>query len=116
MKFVLNGGIIIGTVDGANIEIGEEVGDENIFLFGTLTPDVEDARHEMMYGGGKLDPDLQKVVESIQSGEFGQPAVFESLLATLTFGHDFYIISKDFSSYLQTCMFFVLKLVLSAWD
>jgi hypothetical protein len=43
---VLNGGLIIGTVDGANIEIGEEVGEDNIWLFGTLTPDVEEIRHQ----------------------------------------------------------------------
>ncbi|KAI9326089.1 glycosyl transferase [Obelidium mucronatum] len=102
MKFVLNGGLIIGTVDGANIEIGEEVGEENIWLFGTLTPDVEDVRHAQRYRPTVLDPALDLVVKAIQHGEFGEPSIFEPLISTLTFGHDFYIISKDFQAYLET--------------
>ncbi|KAJ3020905.1 UNVERIFIED_CONTAM: Non-essential glycogen phosphorylase [Siphonaria sp. JEL0065] len=102
MKFVLNGGLIIGTVDGANIEIGEEVGEENIWLFGTLTPDVEDVRHAQRYRPTVLDPALDIVIKSIQNGEFGEPSIFEPLISTLTFGHDYYIISKDFHAYLET--------------
>jgi starch phosphorylase len=45
MKFVLNGGLILGTVDGANIEICEEIGDDNIFMFGNLAHQVDDLRH-----------------------------------------------------------------------
>ncbi|KAJ3128677.1 Non-essential glycogen phosphorylase [Physocladia obscura] len=80
MKFVLNGGLIIGTVDGANIEIGEEVGKENIWLFGALTPEVEDIRHTQLFHPTVLDPELDFVVKSIQSGEFGEPYIFEPLL------------------------------------
>jgi starch phosphorylase len=49
MKFVLNGGLILGTHDGANIEIHEEIGDDNIFLFGTTKNEVEDVRHAQRY-------------------------------------------------------------------
>ncbi|KAJ3356156.1 Non-essential glycogen phosphorylase [Entophlyctis luteolus] len=101
MKFVLNGGLIIGTVDGANIEIAEEVGDDNIWLFGTLTKDVEDIRHAQTYRPTVIDPQLDLVMQSIQSGEFGDAYIFEPLLKTLTSG-DYYIISKDFGPYLET--------------
>lgn len=49
MKFCLNGGLLLGTVDGANIEIAEEVGDENVFFFGHLTPAVEELRYQHRY-------------------------------------------------------------------
>lgn len=45
MKFVLNGGLILGTWDGANIEICEEIGEENIFLFGKKAHEIDDIRH-----------------------------------------------------------------------
>ena len=49
MKFVLNGGLILGTEDGANIEIREEIGDDNIFNFGVRAHEVEDLRHKNRY-------------------------------------------------------------------
>ena len=58
MKFVLNGGLIIGTCDGANIEITREIGENNIFLFGNLAEDVDDLRHAHTYGSTQIDPDL----------------------------------------------------------
>ncbi|KAJ3081071.1 Non-essential glycogen phosphorylase, partial [Quaeritorhiza haematococci] len=101
MKFVLNGGLILGTVDGANIEIREEVGDDNIWLFGCLAHEVEDIRQEQMTGKFEMDRKLESVVQSIRRGDFGDSIIFEPLLATLTTGHDYYIISKDFSPYIQ---------------
>jgi len=64
MKFTLNGGLILGTVDGANIEITREIGENNIFLFGHLAENVEDLRHRHMYPGGNgidMDPNLKEV-------------------------------------------------------
>jgi starch phosphorylase len=101
MKFVLNGGLILGTVDGANIEIGEQIGAENIFMFGLLADAVEDVRHAQKYHGLLIDPSLQVVIDAIQSGEFGDPSVFGPLINTLTYGGDYYLISADFKSYLQ---------------
>ena len=50
MKFVMNGGVIIGTVDGANIEIREETGENKMFTFGLLTTEIDSARCKMKYG------------------------------------------------------------------
>jgi glycogen phosphorylase len=61
MKFTLNGGLILGTVDGANIEITREIGGNNIFLFGHLSEDVDDLRHRHMYSGAQMNPELKKV-------------------------------------------------------
>lgn len=47
MKFVMNGSLIIGTMDGANVEIAEEVGPENMFIFGALVHEIDDIRNKM---------------------------------------------------------------------
>lgn len=102
MKFVLNGGLIIGTCDGANIEITREIGQENIFLFGTLSEDVEDLRHAHTYGEHPIDPDLAKVFEAIQGGMFGNPDDFNAMISAVRNHGDFYLVSDDFRSYLET--------------
>ena len=104
MKFVLNGGLILGTVDGANIEIRDEIGEDNIFMFGTLADKVADIRHRQKYHGVEIDPNLQVVLHAIQSGEFGgreTASVFGPLINTLTYGGDYYLISADFEKYLD---------------
>ncbi|KAG9292050.1 hypothetical protein G9A89_017950 [Geosiphon pyriformis] len=101
MKFVLNGGLILGTVDGANIEIHEEIGTDNIFLFGHLSDEVEDLRHDHRYRQVPIDPALQAVITDIESGHFGEQRIFAPLINTITFGKDYYLISDDFGSYLD---------------
>uniref|UniRef100_A0A8H7NPM8 Alpha-1,4 glucan phosphorylase n=1 Tax=Bionectria ochroleuca TaxID=29856 RepID=A0A8H7NPM8_BIOOC len=102
MKFVLNGGLIIGTCDGANIEITREVGENNIFLFGNLAEDVEDLRHAHTYGSHTIDPDLAKVFEEIQKGTFGSVHDFSAMIAAVKDHGDYYLVSDDFHSYIET--------------
>ncbi|CAM0134992.1 unnamed protein product [Umbelopsis sp. WA50703] len=102
MKFVLNGGIILGTVDGANIEIYEEIGDDQIFLFGARSEQVEDLRHVQRYRNVPMNPELQAVIHLIENGTFGDSHIFQPLINTITIGKDYYLISVDFSSYLES--------------
>lgn len=102
MKFVLNGGLIIGTCDGANIEITREIGDENIFLFGNVAEDVEDLRHSHFYGEHKIDPELAKVFDCIKKGTFGDEGAFKSLISAIAEHGDYYLVSDDFDSYCKT--------------
>ncbi|RKF59623.1 Glycogen phosphorylase [Erysiphe neolycopersici] len=102
MKFVLNGGLIIGTCDGANIEITREIGENNIFLFGNLAEDVEDLRFAHNYGSHTLDPNLSEVFKAINKGTFGDPHAFSALIAAIEKHGDFYLVSDDFHSYNQT--------------
>ncbi|CAG8550019.1 2206_t:CDS:10 [Paraglomus occultum] len=101
MKFVLNCGLILGTVDGANIEIHEEIGDDNIFMFGHLAEQVDDLRYAHRYRDVPMDPHLDAVIKDIESGSFGEARIFAPLINTLTFGKDYYLISDDFGSYLD---------------
>lgn len=101
MKFVLNGGLIIGTMDGANIEIAEEVGEADMFIFGARAHEVEDLRHAQRYRRTSLDPKLETVLSAIRAGHFGDYQEFAPLLDTLTVGGDYYLISVDFASYLE---------------
>ncbi|KAG9245749.1 putative glycogen phosphorylase [Calycina marina] len=102
MKFVLNGGLIIGTCDGANIEITREIGAENIFLFGNLSEDVEDLRHAHTYGNRDMDADLAKVFEAIKGNMFGDANSFSALVGAVENHGDYYLVSDDFHSYITT--------------
>ncbi|GLA72302.1 non-essential glycogen phosphorylase [Aspergillus tubingensis] len=102
MKFVMNGGLIIGTCDGANIEITREIGEQNIFLFGNLAEDVEELRHRHLYGDFQLDPHLAKVFDAIRGGMFGDVNNFSALIASIVEHGDYYLVSDDFNSYITT--------------
>ncbi|MDC7221825.1 MAG: glycogen/starch/alpha-glucan phosphorylase [Spirochaetales bacterium] len=103
MKFILNGALTIGTLDGANIEILEEVGDDNMFIFGLKTAEVEALK-------GSYDPmeffvenhELESAVELIGSGYFNisEPGIFKPLLDNLM-NHDYYMHFADFASYAE---------------
>ena len=103
MKLALNGAVTIGTLDGANIEIGEEVGDDNIFIFGLTVDQVHDllakgydnrARYE-------ADEDLRHVVDWIGSDYFtpGEPGSLASLKQSLLDRGDPFLVLADFAAY-----------------
>ncbi len=102
MKFMMNGAITIGTLDGANIEIREEAGEENFFLFGLTASEVEATQHN--YNPQEIiaaDENLGRVLQLLGSGHFNQlePGIFEPLLTTLTSPGDPWLTLADFGSY-----------------
>ena len=111
MKFMLNGALTIGTMDGANVEIVEEVGEENAFIFGLSSDEV--IKYENFGGYNPMeifnnDPDIRKVLMQLINGAFApnDPDMFRplynSLLNTLsTSKADTYFILKDFKSYAE---------------
>ena len=106
MKFQMNGCLIIGTLDGANVEIRECVGEDNFFLFGIEEPEVEPARAERAAGKFEPDPRFTAVMDTIKSGVFGKPGEFDELLWSLEgnegFGRgDYFLVAKDFPSYIE---------------
>lgn len=111
MKFMLNGALTIGTMDGANVEIVEEVGEENAFIFGLSSDEV--IRYEN-YGGYdpteifNNDPDVRRVLMQLINGTYapGDPdrfrTLYNSLLNTIsTAKADTYFILKDFKAYAE---------------
>ena len=104
MKFMMNGALTIGTLDGANIEIREEVGEENFFLFGLTAEEVAAQRHD--YNPAAIiaaDGDFARVMQLLTSGHFNQfePCIFDSLIATITNPHDPWLTAADFRSYVD---------------
>merc|ERR1719217_1702511 len=72
MKFVMNGGLIIGTMDGANIEIREACGDDTIFIFGALEEQCAAIRSRAQAGNYPIDPRLKRAFDQIKHGRFSQ--------------------------------------------
>lgn len=100
MKFALNGGLIIGTVDGANVEIAREIGEENIFLFGNLAESVENIRLKHTLDGVHVPETLKRVFNAIESGAFGDARQYRSLIESVTTHGDYYLVTDDFDLFL----------------
>lgn len=100
MKFTMNGSLIIGTLDGANVEIADEVGQENMFIFGLRTHEIDAAREKMKQKEVVIDPRLQEVFLNIELGTFGPPEIFRPILDSLIY-NDFYLTIQDFPLYLE---------------
>jgi starch phosphorylase len=105
MKLALNGALTIGTLDGANVEIGEEVGDDNIFIFGLKVPDVEalDAVGYNPWNYYNSDEELRAVIDWLGSEYFtpGESHAFGALHHSLLEGGDPYKVLADFRTYVQ---------------
>lgn len=105
MKFALNGCLIIGTLDGANVEIREEIGEENFFLFGATADEVPRLRKERENGLFKPDPRFEEAKMYIRSGAFGSydyNPLLESLEGNSGYGRgDYFLVGHDFPSYMD---------------
>ena len=104
MKFAMNGALTIGTLDGANVEIREQVGADNFFLFGKTTEEIV-ALHNEGYRPWELIhtiPELPEVLRLIEQGHFsnGDTEIFRPLLQNLT-GNDPFFVLADFHDYLR---------------
>lgn len=105
MKFALNGALTIGTLDGANIEIKDAVGDDNIFIFGLLAEEVERAKQD---GYQPLDyynnnAELKRALDMIGEGHFSpsDPGRYRSTLGSLLNGGDHFMVLADYESYME---------------
>lgn len=100
MKFQLNGALTIGTLDGANVEMREEMGEENIFIFGMNVQEVEETRmagyQPRLYY--ESNPALKQCIDQIQNGTFAPIGTFDNIVNDLL-NHDRYYLLKDYESY-----------------
>lgn len=103
MKFALNGALTIGTLDGANVEMRENVGPENIFIFGNTTPEVAEIRARGyqprdIYDGNE---ELRRVLDAIRDGAFSpaEPARYQGIYDALVNWGDHYLLLADYASY-----------------
>nr|P53536.2 RecName: Full=Alpha-1,4 glucan phosphorylase L isozyme, chloroplastic/amyloplastic; AltName: Full=Starch phosphorylase L; Flags: Precursor [Vicia faba]CAA85354.1 alpha-1,4 glucan phosphorylase, L isoform precursor [Vicia faba var. minor] len=105
MKFAMNGCLQIGTLDGANVEIREEVGADNFFLFGAKAREIVGLRKERARGKFVPDPRFEEVKKFVRSGVFGSYN-YDELIGSLEgnegFGRaDYFLVGQDFPSYLE---------------
>lgn len=105
MKAMLNGGLTIGTLDGANIEIRDAVGDDNIYIFGRTAEEVQRILSDGYNPAQMLveQPELKRAVDMIRTGFFssGDPDVFRPLIESLIEGGDRYLVLAEFGEFVS---------------
>jgi glycogen phosphorylase len=105
MKLALNGAITVGTLDGANVEIRDHVGAENIFIFGLKSEEVEERRRSGLDASAVIaaSPQLSEAIDLIESGVFsdGDRSHFAPLVNALRYS-DYYMVTADFDAYFDT--------------
>ncbi|KAG9344504.1 hypothetical protein JZ751_011174 [Albula glossodonta] len=104
MKFMLNGALTIGTMDGANVEMAEEAGEDNLFIFGMRVDDVEEMDkkgYNAMEYYERL-PELRQVIEQIRGGYFSpnEPELFKDVVNMLLY-HDRFKVFADYEAYIS---------------
>ena len=104
MKFMMNGALTIGTLDGANIEIRQEVGADNFFLFGLTEEEVVSLRQD--YRPSELieqDTDFKRVMHLLESGHFNQfePSLLEPVIQSIRSPDDPWMVAADFRAYIE---------------
>lgn len=104
MKFMLNGALTIGTMDGANVEMAEEAGEQNMFIFGMRVNDVEELQRRgyNAYEYYERNPELRQCIEQIRSGFFspGEPSRFAHI-ADVLLHHDRFLHLADYEAYIE---------------
>jgi len=104
MKFAMNGALTVGTMDGANIEIMQEVGRENFFLFGLTVEEIRELRQKGYHPMNlyHTDDDLKEIIDRLMSGEFSgnDRNLFRPLVDSMLY-HDPYFVLQDFRSYVN---------------
>ena len=102
MKFMMNGAVTIGTLDGANIEIREEAGEENFFLFGLTAPEIGDLQKKGYSPKSFYDksPALREVMDGLRDGRFskGDRGLFAPIVDDLLY-RDRFLVMADFDAY-----------------
>jgi starch phosphorylase len=104
MKFMMNGAITIGTLDGANVEIREAVGEENFFLFGLTVEEIGELRgHYDPQAIIEADEDFSRVMQLLESGHFNrfEPNVFDPIIQAIREPADLWMTAADFRSFLD---------------
>jgi len=102
MKFVMTGSLIIGTRDGANIEIADNIGEDHIFYFGKNVNEVERIRKDLYNGKrGYVGSRLQECFDAILHNRFGNTKFMHDYINNLVNGGDFYLACHDFYSYME---------------
>jgi starch phosphorylase len=102
---MMNGALTIGTLDGANIEIREEVGKENFFLFGLTAQEIEDEqKYYDPMGIIDNDSDIKNILSMLESGYFNQceANIFDPIIQSLKNPHDMWMTLADLRSYIDT--------------
>ncbi|WP_428616465.1 glycogen/starch/alpha-glucan phosphorylase, partial [Pseudoalteromonas sp.] len=104
MKFMMNGALTIGTLDGANIEIRDAVGADNFFLFGARAEQIDDIKAH--YNPEQIihqTDSLYKVMQLLESGHFNlfEPNLFDDIIAAIKSPHDPWLVAHDFASFVE---------------